>query len=86
MSGPWTLCRFPNYFGEITLWYGIYLASVNSSTWWTIIGPMTINFFILKVSGVPLLEKKYEKRPEYIEYSARVPRLIPFTPPKKVVS
>lgn len=81
MTGPWSLCRFPNYFGEITLWYGIYLASVNASTWWTIIGPVTINFFILKVSGVPLLEKRYAHRPEYRDYASRVPRLIPFTSP-----
>ncbi len=84
MSGPWSISRFPNYFGEITLWYGIYLAAFTTSSWWTIIGPLTINFFILKVSGVPLLEKKYQKRPEYLEYANRVPRLIPFTRPKKV--
>ncbi len=79
MSGPWKLCRFPNYLGEITLWYGIYLAAFTTSTWWTIIGPIIINFFILKISGVPLLENKYLKRPEYKEYAARVPRLIPFS-------
>lgn len=84
MSGPWNLCRFPNYFGEITLWYGIYLVCVNGSTWWTIIGPVLINLFILKVSGIPLLEKRYVARPEYAAYAARVPRLIPFTKPKKV--
>ncbi len=83
-SGPWNLSRFPNYFGEITLWYGIYLAALSPSTWWTIIGPLTINLFILKVSGVPLLEKKYKERPEYHEYAARVPRLIPFTPPDRI--
>lgn len=86
MTGPWSLCRFPNYFGEITLWYGIYLAAFSPSTWWTLIGPLTINFFILKVSGVPLLEKKYMERKEYHEYAARVPKLIPFTPVKKVQS
>lgn len=86
MTGPWKLCRFPNYFGEITLWYGIYLASFVPSTWWTIVGPLTINFFILKVSGVPLLEKKYLMRREYLEYAERVPRLIPFTRPGKVHS
>lgn len=81
-SGPWKLCRFPNYLGEITLWYGIYLASFTPSTWWTIIGPFTLNLFILKVSGVPLLEKKYSSRLEYLEYAEKVPRLIPFTTPK----
>ena len=84
MTGPWSLSRFPNYFGEITLWYGIYLAAFEPSVWWTIIGPVIINIFILKVSGVPLLEKKYIKRPEYLEYASRVPRLIPFTLPNRV--
>ncbi len=86
MIGPWKLCRFPNYFGEITLWYGIYLAAFNPSTWWSIIGPLTINFFILKISGVPLLEKKYLERSEYLDYAAKVPRLIPFTPPSRVTT
>ncbi len=84
MSGPWTLCRFPNYFGEITLWYGIYLTAFTPTTWWTVIGPLVINIFIVKISGIPLLEKKYMKRSEYLAYAARVPRLIPFTKPKKV--
>ncbi len=81
MIGPWKVCRFPNYLGEITLWYGIYLTTLTSSNWWTILGPLTINFFIVKISGIPLLEKKYQQRPEYHEYSQRVPRLLPFRLP-----
>jgi len=80
-TGPWKFTRFPNYFGEISLWYGIYLMAFEPKIAWTIIGPITINFFILKVTGVPLLEKHYENRPEYQEYAKRVPRLIPFTKP-----
>ena len=83
-SGPWKLCRFPNYFGEILLWYGIYILSLGKQSWWTIIGPISINLFILKVSGVSLLEKKYKKNAEYLSYSEKIPRLIPFTKPKKL--
>lgn len=78
MSGPWTICRFPNYLGEITLWYGIYLLCLSSTSWWTLLGPLTINFFIVKVSGIPLTEKRYQDRPEYQAYATRVPRLLPF--------
>lgn len=78
-SGPWKYSRFPNYFGEISLWYGMYLIAFEPKIWWTIIGPVTINFMIVKVTGIPLLEKHYEGRPEYQEYAKRVPRLIPFT-------
>ncbi len=82
MTGPWKFCRFPNYLGEITLWYGVYLIALNSSNWWTIIGPVTINFFILKVSGVPLTEARYKDRPEYLEYAKRVPRFFTIQGPK----
>ena len=78
-EGPWELCRFPNYFGEVLLWYGVYLLAFEWSIFWTIIGPVTINFMILKVTGVPLLEEHYKNRDDYKEYASRVPRFIPFT-------
>lgn len=80
-SGPWSLCRFPNYAGEIALWYGIYLLNFEFSIAWTIIGPFTIHFMILKVTGIPPLEERYKNRPSYHSYAAKVPRLIPFTRP-----
>jgi len=80
-TGPWSLCRFPNYFGEITLWYGIYLLNVNLNNAWSILGPITIHFFIIKVTGVAPLERKYFLREEYQEYARRMPRMIPWTKP-----
>jgi steroid 5-alpha reductase family enzyme len=80
-TGPWKLCRFPNYFGEALLWYGIYLASFSLPSSWSILGPITINFLLLKVTGVPPLERSFFKRPGYEEYAKRVPRFVPFTKP-----
>lgn len=80
-TGPWKLCRFPNYFGEVMLWYGIYLLNFNLVNSWTIIGPIAINLLILKVTGVPFMEEKNKENVEYIEYSQRVPKFIPFTKP-----
>lgn len=77
LTGPWKICRFPNYLGEISLWWGIYLYTFDLSTCWSVLGTMTLTFFILKVSGIPLTEEKYLKRPEYREYAKKVPRLIP---------
>jgi steroid 5-alpha reductase family enzyme len=37
-----------------------------------IVGPITITFLILKVSGIPLLEKKMAENPEFAEYKKRV--------------
>ena len=80
-SGLWAYSRHPNYFGEVTMWWGIWLLNQNPN-WWTIIGPLTITFLILKVSGVPLLEKKYEGRKEFEDYKKRVSVFIPWKPRK----
>lgn len=84
-SGVWALSRHPNYFGEVTMWWGIWilnLSAVTFSNWWTIIGPVTITYLILKVSGVPLLEKRYAGDPEFEKYKKRVSVFIPWWPKK----
>jgi len=76
-KGLWAYSRHPNYFGEVTMWWGIWLLNLNPN-WWTIVGPLTITFLILKVSGVPLLEKKYQGNPEFEDYKKRVSVFIPW--------
>lgn len=78
-SGLWAYSRHPNYFGEVTMWWGIWLLNFYSN-WWPIIGPLTITFLILKVSGVPLLEKKYNGNKEFENYKKRVSVFIPWFP------
>ena len=80
-SGLWSLSRHPNYFGEVTMWWGIWLLNMNGN-WWTVVGPLTITFLILKVSGVPMLEKRYEGNQEFEEYKKRVSVFIPWWPKK----
>lgn len=81
-TGPWAIVRYPNYLGEMVLWWGVYLYILNFWTSWTIVGPLTICYSLLKVTGIPLQEENKMKRPEYREYAARVPRLLPFIKPK----
>lgn len=84
-SGLWVYTRHPNYFGEVVQWWGIWLIAISSlglSGWFSIIGPLTITFLILKVSGIPMLEKKMEKNPEFIEYKRKVSIFFPL-PPKR---
>jgi steroid 5-alpha reductase family enzyme len=58
-TGFWKYSRHPNYFGEITQWWGIFIIALGVPYGWiTIIGPLTITFLITKVSGIPLLEKR----------------------------
>ncbi|HMB65399.1 MAG TPA: DUF1295 domain-containing protein, partial [Patescibacteria group bacterium] len=49
---------------------------------WGIIGPITISYLILKVSGIPMLEKKMAEHPDFKEYKKRVSVFFPL-PPKK---
>lgn len=82
-SGLWRYSRHPNYFGEVVLWWGIYLFALAApGGWWTIIGPVTITGLILFVSGIPLLEKRYEDNPEYTNYARRTSVFLPL-PPKE---
>lgn len=80
-TGLWRYTRHPNYFGEVTLWWGIWLMTLTlSGGWLTIIGPLTITFLILKVSGIPMLEKHYEERADFQEYKRRTSPFFPLPP------
>jgi steroid 5-alpha reductase family enzyme len=80
-SGLWRYTRHPNYFGEVTLWWGIYLIALSVPFGWlAVVGPITISFLILKVSGIPMLEKKYEGNAEFQEYKRRTSAFWPLPP------
>lgn len=82
-TGLWRYTRHPNYFGEVTLWWGIYLIALSvPHGWLTVVGPLTITILILKVSGIPMLEKKYEGNAEFQEYKRRTSAFWPL-PPKR---
>jgi steroid 5-alpha reductase family enzyme len=79
--GVWRYSRHPNYFGEFTLWWGLWLIAVAGGAWWTIVGPLLLSFFLLKVSGVAMLEKDIaERRPAYREYIRKTSAFIPRPP------
>jgi steroid 5-alpha reductase family enzyme len=80
--GLWARSRHPNYFGEILLWFGAALtASVALSGWQyiTLISPFFVLFLLTKVSGIPMLEAKAEKRwgkdSDYLAYKQSTNRL-----------
>jgi len=80
-SGLWSYTRHPNYFGEVTQWWGLwFIALPVAGGWIGIIGPLTITFLILKVSGIPLLEKKMEENPDFAKYKKRVSVFLPMLP------
>jgi steroid 5-alpha reductase family enzyme len=80
-TGLWKYSRHPNYFGEVTQWWGIYVMTLSLPFGFvTIIGPLTITILILFVSGVPLLEKKYLGRPDFEEYKEKTSIFFPLPP------
>lgn len=80
-TGLWRYTRHPNYFGEATQWWGIFLLAISGGrNYWLILSPLLITFFLLYVSGVPMLEKKYEGRADWEDYKRRTPKFFPWLP------
>jgi steroid 5-alpha reductase family enzyme len=84
-TGLWSLTRHPNYFGDALLWWGIGIVGAETGTGVVgFIGPVVMTVFLLRVSGVPMLERSLMKRREgYAEYAARTSAFIP-RPPKRI--
>ena len=77
-SGLWRYSRHPNYFGELTQWWAIGVIVLSSAYGWLgLIGPLLISYLIIKVSGIPLLEKKYADNLEYQAYKLHTRALLP---------
>lgn len=81
-KGLWRYSRHPNYFGEILLWSGAGIVACSVGQWWGIIGPVVIAFLLVKISGVPSIEKQYTGNEQYQEYKNRTSVLIPRLPKK----
>jgi len=83
-SGLWRYSRHPNYFGEMLVWWGIFVFAVpflHGLAFLVAIGPAFITLLLLFVSGIPMLEKSAEARfgddPAYREYRQRTSILVP---------
>ena len=80
-QGLWRYSRHPNYFGEVCVWWGLWLLALSAGAWWSVLSPLLMTVLLLKVSGVTLLEKDMqERRPAYRDYIARTPAFFPGKP------
>ena len=82
--GLWQYTRHPNYFGELCVWWGLFLiACDNVIGLVTIIGPLMYSFLVINVTGQRTLDKKLAReKPGYAAYMEVTSGLIPM-PPKK---
>jgi len=80
-TGFWRYTRHPNYFGDFSVWWGLYLIALAAGAWWSIIGPFGMSVLLMRVSGVTLLEKDIgERRPQYADYIRRTNAFFPGPP------
>jgi steroid 5-alpha reductase family enzyme len=89
-TGLWSLCRYPNYFGEFCVWLGIWLFCIPSfrgGYWAATISPIWVVGQIMGLSGVPLQEKQQKERwgddPAFQEYRRNTWLLLPLPKPGK---
>jgi steroid 5-alpha reductase family enzyme len=83
-SGLWKYSRHPNYFGELLCWWGVFVFVAGNYRGWQwagVIGPLTLTYILLKVTGIPTLEasakRKWGSNPEYQAHVRRTRVLLP---------
>jgi steroid 5-alpha reductase family enzyme len=80
--GLWRYTRHPNYFGDATVWAGLYLIAAEH---WigalTITSPVLMAWFLSFKTGKPLLEKQMaQSKPGYADYMKRTSGFFPLPP------
>ncbi len=85
-QGLWRYTRHPNYFGDASVWWGLWLAGALASGWLpgalTVLSPLAMTFFLVFATGAKLLERTMMQREGYPEYAERTSFFFPL-PPKK---
>jgi len=83
-NGLWRYSRHPNYFGEMLVWWGLFVYAVpalHGAAFVVVIGPIFITLLLSFVTGIPPLERsadeKYGSDPAYGDYKRRTSILVP---------
>ena len=78
-TGLWRITRHPNYFGEALIWWGISCFALDYSHGWKVfLSPIILTFLLRFVSGVTMLEKKYEGRADWDVYKKKTAPFVPY--------
>lgn len=87
--GLWGRCRHPNYLGEISLWWGLFLFGLAArpqvresllATAVLVSGPLWITLLFTLIT-LPMLDRRsLVRRPDYREHMRRLPALLPLGP------
>ncbi|HME79846.1 MAG TPA: DUF1295 domain-containing protein [Mycobacterium sp.] len=83
--GLWAWTRHPNYFGDACVWFGLWLLSLGHPVGLlTVVSPLLMAYFLVRVSGKALLEKgmRRSRGAAYDAYAARTSGFFP-RPPRR---
>ena len=81
-SGLWRWSRHPNYFGECSFWWGLWLFAMaaDPGAWVYVTGPVLMTVLFVFIS-IPMMEKRtLAKRPHYREHIERTSMFVPLPP------
>lgn len=75
--GLWRKGRHPNYFGEMLMWWGVWVMFASKGNFdWHVVCPLAMSSLFLFVS-IPMMERRQRKnKPGYDEYRKRTRMLI----------
>ena len=77
-NGLWKYSRHPNYLGEITFWWGLYILSLATfPPLYFITGPIIVTLLFVGIS-IPMMEKRMKHRIGFEAYKRQTPILIPW--------
>lgn len=87
-SGVWAYSRWPNYFGEVSLWAGMWVLCargfVEDWQFFSAISPLFVFALVYFGSGVAMsdanADKRYGSTPEYQQYKATTNKFVPWFP------
>lgn len=82
--GLWRYSRHPNYLGEVSLWWGIWLMQMGHAPkiWATVSGPILMTLLFVFIS-IPMMEKHIlSTKPSYSVYQKQV-SVLKFLPRKR---
>jgi steroid 5-alpha reductase family enzyme len=80
-AGLWRYSRHPNYFFESLVWWGFWIAALDSPYGGlTVVCPLLMLYLLFQVTGIPLTEKhSLERRGEaYRAYQRTTSRFVPW--------
>ena len=88
-AGLWRFSRHPNYFCEWLVWVAFFVFALGSPHGWiAVIGPATILYLLVRVTGIPLTEEQSlrSKGDAYRRYQQTTSAFLPWFPAKQRVA